>query len=135
MVNTVVIQGNICNDLELRQTASGISCVRFNVAVNDGKETTYFIPVVAWRATADFILKYFRKGQQIAIEGKLTQRAYTGTDGIKRNVVEVVARTANFCGKKESPAAPQHAPTAAGGGDLDEYDDFISISANDEVPF
>ena len=139
MVNTVVIQGNICNDVELKQTYSGIPCVSLNIAVKDGKEKTYFIPVVAWRETADFVNKYFVKGQQIAIEGKITQRTYTGKDGGKKSVVEVVARTVNFCGKKEqngNAAAQQHtAQQQSGAGSVDDFDDYISISADDDEPF
>ena len=146
MINTTVIQGNITADIELKQTPSGIAYARFNVAINErtkDAEKTYFFPVQAWRHTAEFIAKYFRKGSQIAIEGKLTQRTYTGSDGVKRNVVEVVANSAHFCGSKNGSSAPApqqqaaaSAPAAdngAGGySNLAEYEEILS---DGDVPF
>lgn len=139
MINTTVIQGNITADVELRSTQNGTTYTRFNVAVNE-RENSYFFPVVAWRATAEFIQKYFRKGSQIAIEGRLTQRTYTDSNGIKHNIIEIVANSAHFCGNKasNSPANPQQAAAATNNGagnsaaDLSEFEEILS---DGDVPF
>lgn len=113
MVNTVVIQGNLTADPDLKFTPSGVAYVRFTVAINERSkdaEKTYFIPVVAWRNTANFVNQYFKKGSQIAIEGKITQRTYTGDDGKNKSIIEVVANSVHFCGNKGSSAQPQAQP-------------------------
>lgn len=152
MINTVVVQGNICADIELKQTQNGTQYTRFNIAINEktkDSEKTYFIPVQAWRHTAEFIQKYFRKGSQIGIEGKLTQRTYTDNSGIKHNIIEIVANSVHFLGNKNgnSAAAPQQQPpqaqppqqqqgagnnSGAGCIDLSEYDEILS---DGDVPF
>lgn len=149
MINTVVIQGNICADIEIKHTASGIVYARFNVAINErtkDSEKTYFIPVTAWRNTAEFIAKYFHKGSQIGVEGKLTQHTFTDNNGIKRNSIDVIANQVHFCGNKissgagaQQPAATTQQPAAAAtGGDngaLGDLSDFEEILSDGEVPF
>lgn len=141
MINKYIVQGNITADIELKHTQSGIAYARFNVAVNErvkDKEETYFFPVVAWRHTAEFIAKYFRKGAQILIDGKLKQRVYTDNDGINRNVIEVIAESAHFCGNKNSNApAPQQQAAAAvnDGGAFGDLSEFETIMGDDDVPF
>lgn len=146
MINNVVIQGNLTHDPELKATPNGVSYARFNVAINKKtaqQEITYYIPVVAWRQSAEFLNRYFKRGQQIAVEGELTQRTYTDNDGNKRNVVEVVARQLHFCGNKGSNAPQQAAAPAqisngsnnnngAGYADLSGYEEILS---DGDVPF
>ena len=106
MINTVVLMGRLTFDPELRTTPSGVSVVRFQVAVDRnyqkaGEERKAdFIDVTAWRQTADFISRYFHKGSMIAIEGSLQTDNYTDKDGNKRKSIQVVANNVSFCGSK-----------------------------------
>lgn len=106
MFNVVVIMGRLTSQPELKTTQSGVSVTSFTVAVNrqysKGEQQTDFIPCVAWRNNAEFITKYFGKGQMIAIKGSLQQRGFDDKNGNKRTVFEVVVESADFCGKKEN---------------------------------
>lgn len=113
MLNKVVIQGNLTADPDLKITPSGVPYARFTVAINEKtsqQETTDFIPVVAWRQTGEFVNRYFKKGQQILVEGKMKQRTYTDNDGKNRSIIEVVAKEVHFCGNKGGSAPPQAQP-------------------------
>ena len=125
MLNIVVIMGRLTADPELKTTNSGNSVTSFTVAVDrnfakDGNRETDFINVVAWRSTAEFICKYFRKGQMIAINGSLQQRSYEDKNGNKRTAYEVVAQQVSFCGGK------QDKPSDAGYGALSGAVDVVA---------
>lgn len=106
MLNNAVIMGRLVADPELRTTGSGISVTSFTVAVDrrfvrQGEERqTDFIDVIAWRQTAEFISKYFRRGSMIAVQGYIQTRTYEDKNGNKRKAVEIVADNASFCGSK-----------------------------------
>lgn len=105
MLNTAIIMGRLTADPELRTTQSGISVTSFTVAVDraykSGDERqTDFINVVAWRGTADFVSRYFSKGQMIAVQGSIQTRNYEDKNGNKRTAVEIVADNVSFCGSK-----------------------------------
>ena len=96
MLNLVVLMGRLTGDPELRQTSSDISFTRFSIAVqrnytpkNGGDRETDFFSVVAWRSTADYICKYFRKGDLIVVQGSIQTGSYE-KDGIKRTTFDVV---------------------------------------------
>ena len=82
MLNRSIIMGRITANPELRQTQGGVSVLSFTVAVDsrftnqNGERQTNFIHCVAWRHTAEFISKYFVKGQMIAVDGSLQSRSY-----------------------------------------------------------
>ena len=130
MLNSAVVMGRICNDLDVRKTPSGVSVCRFAVAVDrsykQGEERqTDFIDVLAWRGTADFVGKYFSKGQMIAVQGSIQTGSYE-KDGIKRRTFEIVAENVSFCGDKgESKPAPKE--------DVDPL--LIDADEDDELPF
>ena len=108
-MNTVNLIGNICHDIELRQTPSGKSVVQINLAVKRpyAKDTTDFIPCVIWNQTAEFIAKYGKKGSKIAVTGKITSRNYEDKQGNKKVAYEVLCDNAEFCeAKKEGTASP-----------------------------
>lgn len=112
MLNSSVIMGRLTATPELKQTQSGIAVTTFTVAVQrsfadaNGERQTDFINVVAWRKTAEFVCKYFQKGQMIALQGSIQTRKYEDKDGNKRTAVEIVANDVSFCGeKKESTNA------------------------------
>lgn len=91
----VTLVGNIARDIESHTTQNGVKKVNFSVAVNrrftnaNGTREADFIPVVAWRHTADFAEKYLSKGKKIAAAGELRTRTYEAQDGSKRFIVEV----------------------------------------------
>ena len=143
MHNVVVIMGRLTAQPELRTTGNGISVSSFSVAVDrsyqsGGERQTDFINCVAWRANADFITKYFTKGQMIAIRGTLQQRSYTDKDGNKRTTYDVVVDQAQFCGSKQesggvAPAAKEVAPASFSNVDTGDFEE-ISMG-DDDLPF
>lgn len=105
-VNVVVLMGRITSTPELRKTSENVSVTTIRLAVDrnyvkNGKEReTDFIDVVAWRNTADFICKNFKKGSLIAIKGSIQTRTYKTKDDTTRTVTEVVADDASFTGER-----------------------------------
>lgn len=114
MINKVILMGRITKDIELRYTDSQKAVTSFTVAVDNGhgeKKKTDFINVVAWEKTAEFINKWFAKGRMIIVIGRISTRSYTGNDGAKKYVTEVVASEVSFGdSKKEEETAPNQIP-------------------------
>lgn len=148
MLNCAVIMGRLTADPELRTTPNGISVTSFSVAVDRSYQRagedrqTDFINVVAWRNTAEFVSRYFRKGSMIAVQGSIQTRNYEDRNGNKRTAFEIVADNVSFCGSKSesgtggapvrqaAPAAP--APSFSTGS----ADDFDDLSSDEELlPF
>ncbi|MGN0678707.1 MAG: single-stranded DNA-binding protein [Oscillospiraceae bacterium] len=104
--NKVILMGRITHDLELRTTPNGISVCHFQMAVDRRYQTkgeerkSDFIRVTAWRQTAEFITRYFRKGSMILVEGELQTSSYTDKNGNNVNAMEVVVDQASFTGEK-----------------------------------
>lgn len=119
MLNCAIIMGRLTAEPELRTTGNGISVCSITVAVDrnyqrQGQELeTDFINVVAWRQTAEFITKYFRKGQMIAVQGSIQTRNYEDRNGNKRTAVEILADNVSFCGSKNEQAQGNQAPPPA----------------------
>lgn len=96
MLNKIILHGRLTRDPELRNTQSGTPVASFTVAVDrdyasQGEERqTDFIDCVAWRQGGEFVAKYFRKGQLILVEGRLTSRKWEDRDGNKRTSWEVI---------------------------------------------
>lgn len=106
MLNVVALQGRITSDPELKHTKSGVAVTSFTLAVDmyaKEERKTDWVDVVAWRQTAEFICKYFTKGQMIAVTGSIQTRSYEDKQGNKRKAVEIVAKEVSFCGSKEGP--------------------------------
>ncbi|MBQ1220446.1 MAG: single-stranded DNA-binding protein [Peptococcaceae bacterium] len=105
-MNKVLLIGRLTKDPELRYTQSGTAVASFTLAVNrrfsnqSGEREADFINCVAWQKSAEFVANYFRKGQQMALEGRLQVRSYDGNDGQRRWVTEVVAEQIEFVGSK-----------------------------------
>lgn len=101
--NKVILIGNLTADPELKQTTSGISMCNFSIAVNrkmkvQGGQDCDFINIVAWRSSAEFVTRYFRKGKPILVCGELQTRNYTNGQGQKVYITEVVASEVSFVG-------------------------------------
>ncbi len=112
MLNVVVLTGRLVADPELKHTPSDLPVTSFTIAVNrrfsknNEERQTDFIDIVAWRSNAEFVCKYFKKGQLIAIEGSIQTRTYQDKDGNKRKAFEVVANNVQFVeSKKDSESA------------------------------
>lgn len=151
MLNVVALMGRLTAEPELKHTPNGVAVTSFTIAVDrsyvkSGQDRqTDFINCVAWRNNAEFISKYFRKGQLMAVQGEIQTRTYTDKDGNKRKVTEVIVNTAHFAEPKRennssnSPSAakanaPAPAPSepAYSGGDTGDFED---IPSDDDLPF
>ena len=104
-MNNVTLIGRLTADPELRHTQSGVENTRFSIAVDrrtkaDEEKQADFITITAWNKTAEFICKYFAKGQRIALTGSIRTGSYTDKDGNKRYTFEVWADNVEFCEKK-----------------------------------
>lgn len=130
MLNAVIIMGRLTADPELRKTQNGTAVSSFTVAVERRfqREQTDFINVVAWKQTAEFVEKYFHKGDMIALRGSIQQRNYEDKNGNKRAAVEVVADEVSFCGSKGEN-------TQKNGAQFTEHNDFEEIPVTDDLPF
>ena len=111
-LNKVILGGRLTADPELKTTPSGISVCSFCVAVNrdykgpDGKYQADFINVTAWRGTAEFVSRYFRKASSICVVGSIQTRTWVDQAGQKRFGVDIVAEEARFVDAiKDAPEA------------------------------
>lgn len=129
-MNKVILMGRLTKDPEVRYTQNNNTMVvNFNLAVNgrfvkQGEERQAdFIPIIAWSKTGEFCSKYFKKGQQVGIIGRIQTRSWDDDNGKKHYATEVIAEEAYFAeGKKDADIQP------------DEVSEF-SISSDDDLPF
>ena len=133
-MNKVILVGRLTKEPELKYTPSDVAVVSFTIAVDrrytkPGEERQAdFINIVAWRTTAEFVAKYFTKGQMIALSGNLQTRTWTDSEGKNRYITEVIAEEVSFCGgKKESSsdAAKSDTPENNSGFELSENDEDL----------
>lgn len=139
MLNHVTIMGRLTRDPELRHTRSGTAVTSFTLAVdrdfkdkNSGETATDWISCTAWKGTAEFVSRYFRKGRMAVVDGRLQTRSYQDRDGNKRTAVEVVADHVYFgdSRKKESDGnVPEDELPDTEGQKFAELDD------SSDVPF
>ena len=111
MTNLCVLKGRLCKNPELSTTTSGMSVCRIRIAVprRDKQSGTDFITCTAFKNQAEFLNKYFSKGQEILIQGNLRINQWEGDDGIKREACEVLINNIDFCGaKQDSKLAEQN---------------------------
>ena len=155
MLNTAILMGRLVADPELRHTPNNVAVTSFTLAVDrsyvkSGTERqTDFIDIVAWRSTAEFVCRYFRKGQLVAVQGSIQTRSYQDKEGNKRKAFEIVADNVHFAepkrdsssslsqggGYSNSGYAPRQdsepAPSYASGN----TGDFEEIPTDDDLPF
>lgn len=117
MLNNITLMGRLTADPDYRTTQSGVALARFSLAVerdysgSDGERATDFIDIVAWRTTADFVSRYFRKGQLVAVIGSLQSENYTDQSGNKRRSWSVQAQHCYFAEpKRDTQTQPQNPP-------------------------
>ena len=122
MLNHIVIMGRLARDPELRRTQSGVPVASFRLAVdrdfkdkNTGERGTDWIDVVAWRATGEFVSRYFTKGRMAVVEGRLQIRDWTDKEGNKRTTAEVVADNVYFGDSRRDGDGGGYSPGYSGG--------------------
>ena len=131
-MNHIDLMGRLTRDPELRTTSAGTPVASFTLAVDrryapkdGGERTADFIDCVAWRQTGEFISKYFRKGQMLAISGSLQIRDWTDKDGNKRRTAEVNCESAYFTESRRSKGETESQPA-----------EFEPVEVDDgELPF
>ena len=145
-LNKVVLAGRLTNDPELKQTATGVSVLSFTIAVNrryaskneqgEAQNQADFITVVAWRSTAEFIAKYFRKGSAICLTGSIQTRTWQDQQGQRRYATEIVADEAMFVDSRgESGANDGFAQTASYSSAGAVTPNFEEHNTDDDLPF
>ena len=143
-MNVVILIGRLTDNPELRHTNNNIAVTRFSIAVDRGYKSgeerqTDFVNIVAWRQTAEFITKYFPKGQRIAVEGALRMNQYQDKDGNNRTSYEVVVDNAHFVEPKNSGngsfVAAEAVPAAPASFSNSDSGDFAEIASDDDLPF
>ena len=134
MLNVVAIMGRLARDPELRQTTTGKNVASFRIACDrgrrdaNGQSQADWIDVVAWDRQAEFVCKYFHKGQLAAVQGSIQTRSYTDKDGNKRKAFEIVAESVHFA---ESKKDKSNEPIVTIPGN----DAFEEIISDDDLPF
>jgi single-strand DNA-binding protein len=128
-MNKVILLGRLTKDPETRYTQStNTQVTSFTLAVNrrfvkqEEERQADFINIVSWNKTAEFVSKYFSKGQQVGVIGRIQTRNYDDEQGVKHYITEVIAEEVYFAGEKKEKA--QNDPT----------DDF-EITNSDDLPF
>lgn len=157
MLNVAVVMGRLVADPEIRHTPSDVAVTSFTLAVDrsyvkSGSERQAdFIDIVAWRNTAEFVCKYFKKGQMMAVHGSIQTRTYTDNNGNKRKAFEIVADDVNFADSKrdsaggagdyqQRPAGDYQQRPAAFSEPAPAYSsgssgDFEEVIGDDDLPF
>jgi single-strand DNA-binding protein len=117
MLNKIVLMGRLTKDPELRHTQTNTPVAGFSLAVErnfarEGKRETDFFDVVAWQNRAEFVSKYFAKGQLVCVEGRLQRRSWSDKNGQTRYAYEVVAESVYFAGSNKTAGADDFDPCA-----------------------
>ena len=145
--NKVILMGNMTADPELKQTTSGISVCSFSIAINrrfakaeQGQQNVDFINIVTWRQNAEFVSRYFKKGNPILICGQLQTRKWTDNQGQPRIATEVVTDEVSFvAAAAQANAAPagSYTPDAYGAPAFSNAPsaNFEEIPSDSDLPF
>lgn len=123
MLNRVILMGRLTRDPEYKQTTAGTSVCRISLAIDrkfankeTGEREADFVECDAWRSTADFIARYFSKGNPILVEGELRNNNYTDNNGVKHYGMRVLIDNVSFCGSKADNNGQQQSGTYAAAG-------------------
>ena len=146
--NKVILVGNMTADPELKQTTAGTSVCSFSIAVNrrftkadQGQQTVDFINIVAWNQRAEFVSRYFKKGNPILVCGQLQTRTWNDNQGQKRYATEVIADEVTFVTPANTNGAPvqgsSYTPEAYATPSFNSASSasFEEIPGDDNLPF
>jgi single-strand DNA-binding protein len=134
LLNRVVLIGRLTRDPELRYTPNGVAVANFTLAVDrnfknaQGERDTDFIPCVVYRQLAELVTNYLAKGKLAAVDGRIQVRSFTGQDGQKRWVTEIIAEDVRFLSPKDNNAV-NPAPSEGAGTFGHE------VTLDDDIPF
>lgn len=144
MLNKVIIMGRLTRDPDFNQTQSGVAICKFSVAVErqfkdskTGARLTDFLDCTAFRGTAEFISRYFSKGNMILVEGNIQNNNYTDNNGVKHYSNNIMVENVSFCGGKNEGGTTQTEPTQPGLPESvqNAVEQFEAVVADGEVPF
>ena len=136
-MNKAILIGRLTKEPETRYTqTNNIQVTSFTLAVNrrfakEGEQQADFINIVAWNKTAEFVSKYFKKGQQVAVVGRIQTRNYDDNNGVKHYVTEVIAEEVYFADSKKEgqvDASNMESSTPVTNNDFE-------ITSSDDLPF
>lgn len=138
MLNHITIMGRLTKEPECRRTGSGTAVTSFTIACDrdfadkqSGTKETDFIECVAWKNTAEFVSKYFKKGAMAIVTGRLQIRSWTDKEGNKRKTAEVVADSVYFGESKKEAEATGYTTNGVSGSE-----GFQQLDAPDaDLPF
>ena len=141
MVNTVVLIGRLTKDPDVRYTATNNTLVAsFTLAVNrkfvrQGEERQAdFIPVVVWGKSGEFVSKYFKKGMQVSVVGRIQTRSWDDQNGQKRYTTEVIADEVGFAEGRRDDSNSSVTETFGSIADVSSTNEFSAIT-DDDLPF
>ena len=149
MLNKAILMGRLTKDPELKYTPSNVAVTTFTLAVDRNfarqgeQRQTDFINIVAWRQTAEFVSKYFTKGQLVAVSGSIQTRTWDDNEGKRHYVTEVVADDVYFAESKRDSLGqtsaqyqpPVAAPAANSYQAPQPTADFQMSPDDDDLPF
>lgn len=148
MINRVVLVGRITKDVDHRVTTSGASVVSFTLAVNrnftsaSGERETDFINCVTWRASADFMKNYVKKGNLLAVDGRMQTRNYEDNDGRTVYITEVVADSVQLLESRSSNQSDnsgqyrnKYEANQSNDAQDELYESTKNLIADDDLPF
>ena len=130
-MNKVVLMGRLTKDPDIKCTQNNTQVASFSLAVNrrfvkQGEERQAdFINIVAWSKTAEFVSKYFKKGQQVGVIGRIQTRNYEDDKEVKHYITEVIAEEVYFADTKKDNTENENP----------QQDDLAPIQDDDELPF
>lgn len=138
-MNVVILKGNLCQEVTLVKTQSGISVLRNCLAVKrefSKEDVSDFINIQAWRGTAEFIAKHFRKGLPILVKGEIQTSKYQDKDGNSRTSTDVIVQSVEFCSSKRDMEPIERND---GSGSNTKSDDYTAvdkmIETDEDLPF
>ncbi len=141
-MNKVILMGRLTKDVEFRQTPTGVNLARFTIAVNrrfakEGQQQADFINCVAWRQTGEFIARYFRKGNMIAVAGSIETSSWDGTDGKRCYATEINVNEIYFTGEKSENTYSQLQPAEGYNQQDENYNEFADLldGSEKDLPF
>ena len=133
-MNKVILMGRLTRDPEVRYTQNtNLTVANFSIAVNrrfkreGDTETADFFNVIAWNKTGEFVGKYFKKGQQIIVSGRIENRNWTDQQGVKHYATDVIAEEVDFAGRKAEDNTNNNTENA-------DITDF-TVTSGDDLPF
>ncbi|MBG0762454.1 single-stranded DNA-binding protein [Acholeplasma laidlawii] len=148
MINRVVLVGRITKDVDHRVTTSGASVVSFTLAVNrnftsaSGEREADFINCVTWRASADFMKNYVKKGNLLAVDGRMQTRNYQDNDGRTVYITEVVADSVQLLESRSSNQGDnsgqyrnKYEENQSNDAQDELYESTKNLIADDDLPF